>query len=73
MKNKEKIVRDLVNTFNDRDELHVAYKEKMKDILLHCICEFMEFLDESAKNEIEIDLDKWINNFVEERFKPSDN
>ncbi len=71
MKDKEKIVRDLVNTFKDRNEIHIAYKEKMKEILSHCICEWMQFITENIDNET--DVEKWINNFVEERFKPSDN
>lgn len=28
IKNKEKLVSDLVSTFNNRNELHVAYKKK---------------------------------------------
>jgi len=71
LKDKEKLVRDLVNTFNDRDELHVAYKQKMKDIIAETISEFIVFLAESQPDDDQMIAD-WIDNFVEERFKPSE-
>ena len=70
IKNKEKIVRDLVNTFNDRDDLHSAYKHKMKQIISLALGEFLLFYAESSRSMNEIS--DWVDNFVEERFKPSD-
>lgn len=64
---KEEIVRRLVETYNDRDELHTAYKEKMKEIILIAFCDFQEYAN---RNE-DFDVIKWIENFVEERFRPS--
>jgi hypothetical protein len=63
--NKEKLVRDLVNTFNDRDELHMAYKEKVKQILHN----FVEALSGPLQEE-EFDMNAFIEEFVESRFKP---
>jgi hypothetical protein len=79
MKDKEKLVRDLVNTFEDRDVLHNAYIIKMKEII---DCAFREFsLDENYVQKImsctcikeaNALLGEWIDQFVEERFKPED-
>jgi hypothetical protein len=68
LKDKEKLVRDLVNTFNDRDELHKSYKSKMKEIILMSIVEFIEFF---KNNECKTNLDviQWVDKFVEERFR----
>ena len=66
---KEQIVRDLVNTFNDRDELHVAYKIKMKEIITLATIEFINFIKINPNAE-DADIFEWINNFVEEKFKP---
>ena len=68
MKNKEKIVRDLVNTFNERDELHAEYKARMKIILLDFYYDSAYADPEFATRE---DLISFIENFVETRFKPS--
>jgi len=65
MLNKEKIVRDLVNTFNDRDEFHEAYKDRMKEILKY----FTYCLREYLKEEV-VDIHEFIDKFVEERFRP---
>lgn len=65
----EKIVKDLVNTFNDRDELHIAYKAKMKNIILYAFDEIGKFHEENPDMD-EMDVIKFVNNFVEERFKP---
>ena len=61
---REKLVRDLVNTFNDRNELHIAYKVKMKEIIKNVLYEFGSYCSENP------DIEEWINNFVEERFRP---
>lgn len=65
---KEKLVRNLVNTFNDRDELHEAYKSKMKQIFIdfYCTLEYFYETDASPSQEIL----KFIDNYVEERFRP---
>lgn len=68
-KEREKIVKDLVNTFNDRDELHEAYKSRMKEIILYAMNELGQFYEDNPDID-EIDLVSWIDNFVEERFKP---
>jgi hypothetical protein len=70
IKDKEQIVRDVVNSFNDADELHKAYKNKMKFIIVEVFHEFGLWAD--GKDFDENDLAKWIDNFVEERFKPQE-
>ena len=69
MKDKEKIVRDLVNTFNDRDELHEAYKNKMKSIIFNFADEFILAMAES-KITTELLIWEFVDTYVEERFKP---
>lgn len=62
---KEKLVRDLLGTFNDRDSLHEAYKVKMKQIIGHAIYAFLDYLkdfDESKGLQIE----KFVDEFVEQ-------
>ena len=66
---REKLVRDLVNTFNDRNELHIAYKVKMKEIIKNVLYEFGSYCSENPDIEPS-DIEEWINNFVEERFRP---
>ena len=66
MKNREKLVRDLVNTFNDREELHCAYKKKMEEIIFVAIHKFLTKLEEDGDSE----LSEWIHEFVEETFRP---
>lgn len=70
LKNKEKLVRDLVNTFNDRDELHMAYKKRMKHILADFIESYME--SRTDQDLRELSLTDFIDAYVETRFKPSD-
>lgn len=73
---KEKLVRDLVNTFEDRDILHFMYKKKMREILSIFIGEFLGIFLKNQKienDDFEIYLEKWIDDFVEERFKPIEN
>lgn len=65
---KEKLVRALVNTFNDRDELHIEYKKKMKEILSIFASALAQRI--IAEEEKEFDLREFIDIFVEERFKP---
>lgn len=65
MKNREQIVKDLVNTFNDRDALHEAYKEKMKEVIATALCEFLI----AIATEPETDAGEWTDEFVETRFK----
>jgi hypothetical protein len=67
---KEKLVKDLVNTFNDRDVLHAAYKEKMKHIITYAIIEFVNMINEKEEEITDECIAKFINNFVEEKFKP---
>ncbi len=64
---KEKIVRDLMNTFNDRDQLHEAYKQRMKSIFFY----FAEMLAKEIEDKEDFDLIKFIDSFVEERFTPN--
>ncbi len=66
MKDKEKLVKDLVNTFNDRDELHIVYKEKMKGILES----FIYDLGEEEGIDSEKELKQFISDWVELRFRP---
>ena|GEM_PF-2728765 len=69
--NKKKLVEHLVNTFNDRDELHEAYKQKMKDIIAYAFLEFADFANENP-NATGEDVEIWIGCFVEEHFKAVD-
>ncbi len=62
---KEKLVRDLVNTFNDRDELHIAYKKIIKEILRLFSIELVHI-----QLDGKLTLQEFINEFVEERFRP---
>ena len=71
IQNKEQVIRDLLNTFNTRDKLHMAYKAKMKDILLTAFEEFGEYLGKTPE-EFQIGLPEWVEDFVEEHFKPKD-
>lgn len=71
LKDKEKIVRDLINSFEDRDDLHQAYKEKMKKLIHNALETFCDFLDKSSPDEDMI-LSKWVNDYVEERFAIKD-
>ncbi len=63
----EKIVRDLVNTFNDRDELHESYKEKMKGILLDFIVNYYVNYKDQKEGIL---VEDFIDLYVEERFRP---
>ncbi len=66
---REEIVRNLVNTFNDRDKLHIAYKAKMKEIIKNALYEFIAYYHKNPDIDTP-DIEEWINNFVEERFRP---
>ena len=70
LKNKEKLVRDLVNTFNDRDELHEAYKKKMKEIFSDLISVYLECRSDAECSKIS--LTDFIDAYIETRFKPRD-
>jgi len=70
IKNKEKIVRDLVNTFNDRDELHEAYKLRMKEIFANFIGCYLGY--RSSEDCRKKSLKEFIDWYVETNFKPSD-
>lgn len=65
---KEKIVRELVDTFSNRSELHKAYKEKMKLIIKECIHDFLVDMVEKDNFLTTDQLENWIDNFVETRF-----
>ena len=72
-KDKEKLVRDLVDTYEDGNERHQAYKKMMKNIITIAIGDFFDFLDEHQDNLdlSQEQLNKWVSNFVEDRFKPA--
>jgi hypothetical protein len=71
MDKKEKLVRNLVNTFNDRDELHIAYKKQVKDMLLFAFSSYVSYIDSMIEKDVP--LEPWIDKFIEENFKPNDN
>jgi hypothetical protein len=71
MKDNEKIVRDLVNTFNDRNELPIASKGKMKQILFQFTDSFIVALN-NDKLDTQLSIWEFIDQFVEERFKPQE-
>lgn len=48
---KEKLVRDLVNTFNDCDELHISYKAELKKILIKFALVLEEYEDDVSSEE----------------------
>ena len=66
---KERIVRDLVDTFEDRNHLHIAYKNKLKGILLNFSEFSMDILfnlpDAELKNFGREDMQIIIDEFVE--------
>jgi hypothetical protein len=64
MKNKKQIVEDLVNTFNDRDHLHTAYKKKLSSIIYLAIQSFLEHA-ENFSDGSEINVGDWCDQFVE--------
>jgi hypothetical protein len=69
--NKKQLVEDLVSTFEDRNALHAAYKEKMKGILLMAIVEFIVHSAELKEGE-PLDPEGWVDSFVESHFKRDD-
>jgi hypothetical protein len=69
IKDKEKIVRGLVNTFHDRNELHIAYKKRMKVIFSQFIDAFVVHAESLEDHEADFDIAVFIDRFVEERFK----
>lgn len=62
---KEKMVRELVDTFNDKDELHIAYKKKMKGIITLAL---VSFIEDANNEDADIFIDAWVNDFVEKYF-----
>lgn len=71
IKDRKKLFEDLVNTFNDRDELHKVYKERMKAIISCAFGAFGNYANENPDITNE-NIEKWISDFVEERFKPAE-
>ncbi len=69
IKDKKKLVEDLINTFKDRDHLHESYKGTMKEIIAYAFSEFATFANENPMSTGQ-EVEKWINDFVEEKFKP---
>lgn len=65
---KEQLIRDLISTFKDRDELHTAFKEKIKSILQYAFYEFIR--DVATNQDKEITVETFIEEFVENNFKP---
>ena len=68
IKNK-KLVEDLVNTFNDRDELHEAYKVRLAKIICIALNEFADFAENCKENKLEMTVMDWCKDFVEQRCK----
>ncbi len=69
---RELLVRQLVDSFDSRSDLHKAYKGKVKRMMMDCIQEFLnEYIEKDNFSTYE-DLEKWVENFVETRFKPKD-
>ena len=68
MGDKEELVRRLVNTFNTREELHESYKRRIKEVLRIAIYQ----LGEDIEDVPNLDLNEWIEQFVELRFAPKD-
>jgi hypothetical protein len=63
---KEKLIRDFVEGFDDQTELHAVYKEKMKEILTSFFC---YLLIELRDKDIEVpSIMKLIHHFVEDHF-----
>lgn len=46
IENKEKIVRDLIDTFEHRNHLHMMYKKQIKDMLM----QYSEFIWDIVSN-----------------------
>jgi len=65
---RTQLIEDLVNTFQDREAVHKAYKSKMKEIISYTLMVFFEFMHNNPKSEPG-DVLEWVNNFVEKTFK----
>jgi len=61
---KEKLVRDPVNTFIDRDELHEAYKKKLRGILIHFALALEEF-EKDASTDRSTTLYEFVDAYIE--------
>lgn len=72
MNNKEKLVRDLLSTFDDRNDLHEAYKKKMKEILENFIYSLVQSsLGNKKFDKISLyDLREFINLYIENHCRP---
>ncbi len=64
IKNKKKLVEDLVNTFNDRDELHIAYKANMSNLIYNALRAFILEAEE-CEDGAKINIGDWCDQFVE--------
>lgn len=63
IKDKKKIIEDLVNSMEGRNDLHELYKIKMKNILMHFSCSVAQLDDDLSQDE----FIKYIDKYVEER------
>ena len=65
---KEKLVRELLETYENGNARHKFYKSVMKKIIYDA---FSEFYEKHKNNEVsEKQLVEWIDEFVEEKFTP---
>lgn len=51
---------------NEDDDIHVIYKEKIKEILGYACAEFFVCIE--SKKITEKEIEEWVNTFVEKRF-----
>ncbi len=76
-KERKKLVEDLVDTFEDRNELHKVYKARVKIMIRDAIECFSKFLMSSGGEHWDSatthrNLDLFVDRFVESRFKKVD-
>ena len=62
---KEKLVKDLIDTFKDDAEIHLAYKDRMRQLIADALIS----LGKDATEKPDLNLIEWIQNFVDNRFK----
>lgn len=67
---REKLIRETIERFKDQEDLHQAYKNRMKGILLLAIAEVIGHVV-SLKEGDPFDIEEWVDKYVEENTKGS--
>lgn len=71
IKDKKKIVEDLIDSFEGRSDLHRAYKDVMKKIICDAIIKYADHLIECEEQEVEfLEPELWVHYYAEKHFRP---